>query len=81
MTASHDDATSCHDWRCSNMQQLAAGSQGCGMTCDMASINAANGLSNEQLDGCLMLQAPAGQPPDVSARLRRACDMAAAADS
>jgi len=28
-----------------------------------------------------MLQAPAGQPPDVSARLRRACDMAAAADS
>jgi len=28
---------------------------------------------------CLMLQAPAGHPPDVSARLRRACDMAAAA--
>jgi len=30
---------------------------------------------------CLMLQAPADQPSDVSARLRRACDMAAAADS
>jgi len=27
-----------------------------------------------------MLQAPAGQPPDVSARLRRACDMAIAED-
>lgn len=25
---------------------------------------------------CLMLQAPAGQPPDVSARLLRICDMA-----
>lgn len=24
---------------------------------------------------CLMLQAPAGQPPDVAARLRRACDI------
>jgi len=30
---------------------------------------------------CLMLQAPAGQPPDVSAQLRRACNMATAADS
>jgi len=30
---------------------------------------------------CVMLQAPAGQPPDVSARLRQACDMAAAAAS
>jgi len=28
-----------------------------------------------------MLQAPAGQPPDVSARLRRACDMATAANN
>lgn len=28
-----------------------------------------------------MLQAPAGHPPDVSVRLRRACDLAAAADT
>jgi len=28
---------------------------------------------------CLILQAPAGQPPDVPARLLQACDMAAAA--
>jgi len=27
-----------------------------------------------------MLQAPAGQPPDVSARLRRACELASAAE-
>jgi len=30
---------------------------------------------------CLMLQAPAGQPPDVSARLLRACNLAAGVGS